>query len=139
MPDSVVLDASVAAKLYFTEASSDAAEAAVRAAGGLIAPELLFLELASVAAKNVRRGTASMAAAATAMTLVRDLLDEAAPLESLFVRAFQFAAQHGVSAYDGAYLALAEERDLKVLTADARLVRRVEAEGLAHLVQTLPS
>jgi hypothetical protein len=139
MPGSVVLDASVAAKLYFTEDLSDLAEAAVRAADFLIAPDLLFIELASVAAKQVRRGVTTADRGASAMDLMCGLLDEAAPLEGLAKRAFELAQRHGVSAYDGAYLALAEERGLQVLTADVRLVRRAEVEGLSHLVRPLGS
>jgi predicted nucleic acid-binding protein len=137
MPASVVLDASVAAKLYFTEEMSDLAEAAVRAADLLIAPDLVFIELASVAAKQVRRGVTTADTGAIAMNLMHGLLDESVPLEGLAGRAFDFAQHHGVSAYDGAYLALAEERGLQVLTADVRLVRRAELEGLSHLVRQL--
>jgi predicted nucleic acid-binding protein len=137
MPGSVVLDASVAAKLYFTEDLSDLAEAAVRTADFLIAPDLLFIELARVAAKQVRRGTTTPAIGARAMDLMHGLLDETVPLEALAKRAFELAARHGVSAYDGAYLALAEERKLQVLTADVRLLRRADAEGLSHLTRAL--
>ena len=137
MPDSVIVDASVAAKLYFTEDLSNEAEAALRLAGQLIAPDLLFIEMASVAAKRVRRGTSPMDVAARAVSLVRDLLDEVVPIAELNQRAFELSAEHGVSAYDGAYLALAEARGLRVLTADFRLVRRAEAHGLSHLIEAL--
>jgi predicted nucleic acid-binding protein len=137
MPASVIIDASVAAKLYFSEELSEEAEAAIRRAGDLIAPNLLYIEMASLAAKRVRRGTSPYEAAAHAMGLVRDLLDEAVPVESLAQRACELSAEHGVSAYDGAYLALAEARGLRVLTADFRLVRRAEACGLSHLILAL--
>jgi predicted nucleic acid-binding protein len=52
-------------------------------------------------------------------------------------RAFQLSCEHGLSAYDGAYLALAEDEGLRVLTADIRLLRRAETSGLSHLVQAL--
>src|SRR5882757_7637817 len=117
MPDRFVVDASVAAKLLFTEALSDAAEAAMRAARSVIAPDLLFIELASIAAKRVRQGTSPPAMAARAMEMVDALLDESVALATLAKRAFEIASEHGVSAYDGAYLALAEARELRVLTA----------------------
>jgi predicted nucleic acid-binding protein len=137
MPDSLVLDASVAAKLYFTEELSVEAESAVRAADYLLAPELLFLELASVAVKQVRRGLTTIAAAEAAMTLMHGLVDEVARLEPLAERALELAIKHGVSAYDGAYLALAEDRRARVLTADTRLVRRATDQGLLHLIEPL--
>ncbi|HEX3916255.1 MAG TPA: type II toxin-antitoxin system VapC family toxin [Caulobacteraceae bacterium] len=137
MPDSIVLDASVAAKLYFAEDLSDAANVAVRAADGIVSPDLLLIELASICAKQVRRGVASHAVAARAMHLAHSLSDETVPMQQLATRAFELAAAHGVSAYDGAYLALAEDRKLCVLTADVRLIRRATDAGLAHLVRTL--
>ncbi len=137
MPDDLVVDASVVAKLFFIEDQSDLAEAALRGAGRLIAPELLFLEMASVAAKQVRRGVTSAARAAEAVASVGELLDEAAPLSSLAPRAFDLARAHGFSAYDATYLALAEARGLRVITADGKLVRKAVDVGLSHLVRPL--
>jgi predicted nucleic acid-binding protein len=101
MPDSWVLDASVAAKLCFTEGDSAEAEAAVRSAGTLLAPDLIFVELASVAAKQVRRNGVTIETARQALALAETLLDEAVPLAGLAQRALDFAALHGVSASDG--------------------------------------
>ena len=139
MPDRVIVDASVAAKIYFMEEFSSEAISALRLAEGLIAPELLFIEMASLAAKRVRQGTATLDEAAQAVSQVRSLLDEAVPMAGLAQRAFELSAEHGVSAYDGSYLALADDRGLRVLTADFRLVRRAEACGLSHLVRALGS
>ncbi len=137
MPDRVIVDASVAAKIYFAEAFSDDAQSVLRFADGLIAPELLFIEMASLAAKRARRGTATLDEAARAVSQVRSLIDEAIPTADLAQRAFELSAEHGVSAYDGSYLALAETRGLRVLTADFRLVRRAEACGLSHLISPI--
>ena len=103
----------------------------------LIAPDLLFLEMASIAAKNVRRGTASSEQAVRAVRSVSGLLDEVIGLIGLASGAFELAAMNGFSVYDGAYLALAEMRGIKVLTADYRLVKRAETSGLSHLVEAL--
>jgi len=137
MPGSFVIDASVAAKLHFIEDGSDQAAAFVEGAEGLIAPDLLHVEMASIAAKNVRRGFVSQERARLAVEAVTDLLDTAVPMAELAPRAFELAATHGFSAYDGAYLALAESRDLKVITADAKLVRLAHQAGLARLVLLL--
>jgi len=129
-----VIDASVAAKLCFDEAGSDKADAAVRQAQRLIGPDLLFHEMASIAAKNVRRGTASMDQAASAVASTIELLDETIAAAELAPRAFELAATHGFSAYDGAYLALAELRSAEMLTADGRLVRRARGAGMGAFV-----
>ena len=134
MPDSIVLDASVAAKLYFAEDLSSEAEAAVRAAGSIIAPELLLIELASVASKRARRGTSPIGPARSAVYSVGGLLDEVVSLVDLAPRAFELAVEHGFTAYEASYLALAEARGLPVLTADLRLVSRARDVGLDGLV-----
>ena len=137
MPDDLVVDASVAAKLFFVEDLSDRAEAALREAGRLIAPELLFVEIASVAAKQVRRGVTSPERAAGVVASVIQLMDEVSPLSELARRAFVLAEAHGFSAYDGTYLALAEARGLRLITADEKLVRKAGGVGLSHLVRSL--
>lgn len=137
MPGEYVIDASVLAKLYFDEVGSDQADDAVRGAYRVIAPDLLFHEMASIAAKNVRRGTASMDQAARAIASSIDLLDETVPAIELAPRAFELAATHGFSAYDGAYLALAELRTLELLTADGRLLRRARDVGMGAFVRLL--
>jgi predicted nucleic acid-binding protein len=137
MPDSLVVDASVAAKINFIEEGLEDAAAALQAAHRVIAPDLIYLEMASIAAKNVRRATASLERATRAVTSLDELIDEVVPSSRLATRAFELAAEHGVSAYDGAYLALAEARGLSVLTADIKLVRRARGVGLSHLVHAL--
>ena len=122
----IVLDASVAAKLFFDEAGSDAARRILKAGAPLLAPELLFIEMASLAVKRVRRGLSTREEAAAAVKAVRTLIDETAPMADLSDAAFDLAARHGVSAYDGAYLALAVLRDAVMLTADVRFARFVK-------------
>jgi len=137
MPDDIVVDASVAAKLYFVDQGTPDVKAALKAGASLLAPELLFVEMASVATKCIRRGESTTDQAAAAVASVLTLLDEAVPMSGLSRRAFELASRHGFSAYDGSYLALAEQRGLQVLTADGKLVRRAQEQGLAHLVRLL--
>ena len=137
MPGELVVDASVAAKIYFDEGDADVAAAALVSADALIAPDLIFIEMASVSAKRVRRG---MSPAHSALLAVRDLpalFEETPRAADLRVRAYELACEHGFSAYDGVYLALAEIRSATLLTADERLVQRARESGLAHLVRLL--
>jgi predicted nucleic acid-binding protein len=137
MADEFVLDASVAAKCFFTEDGSDEARALVFSGARFVAPDLIFVEMASIGARHVRRGLVPQALAAEALDGLAELLDETAPLFGLAPRAFVLAAAHGVSAYDGCYLALAEQRNAQVVTADRKLIERANAEGLGGLVQSL--
>jgi predicted nucleic acid-binding protein len=133
----LVLDASVAAKFFFNEDGSERAEALLTSGVVVAAPDLLFLEMASIAATRVRRGLDTETIAREAVNAVVDLIDEVASAGDLRVRAYIFARDDGFSAYDGSYLALAERLGVPVVTADQRLVERAETVGIARLVRRL--
>jgi predicted nucleic acid-binding protein len=137
MRDSVVADASVIAKFYFPEVDSESARALLTSGVGIVVPDFLFIELASVAAKYVRRGWSSDQRAEDALSSLGELIDQSVPMPLLARRAFHFAARHGFSAYDGAYMALAEMEGLVMVTADERLLRRAIDAGLGRLVRLL--
>lgn len=138
-PGTLVVDASVAAKLWFDEGDVPVAEATLRSGRSLIAPAILHAEIASVAAKRVRRGLLPDGDARQALAQAKLLFDEVFPIIDLADRAYELARDHGVSAYDGLYLALAEQQGAQLLTADERLVGRVRAAGLGHLVRVFAS
>jgi predicted nucleic acid-binding protein len=132
-----VLDASVAAKCFVEESGSDVARRAVVDRLDWIAPDLIFLEIASVATKAVRRGSISLETARRAVSSLRELVTEAVPSTELCDQAFELAHAHGFSAYDAAYLALAKRETCRLLTADAKLVERAHRSGLGELVASL--
>jgi predicted nucleic acid-binding protein len=135
--DRLVLDASVAAKIFFQEEGSETARRVLKEGAPLLAPDLLFVEMASLAVKRVRRGLSTPQEAAFAVRSVRDLIDVVTPVATLCDRAFQLAIRHGFSAYDGVYLVLAEAEGAIMLTADVRFVRLAIAAGLSGHVQAL--
>lgn len=135
MDAEIVLDASIAAKVLFTEDGSEQARQLVGSGMILIAPDLIFLEIASVAIKRLKRGETSRQQGADAVGTLPDLLDEVIASSQLADRAFALAADHGFSAYDAAYLALAEQRGLRLATADIRLVERARQAGLSKLIR----
>jgi predicted nucleic acid-binding protein len=132
-----VLDASVAVKCLVDEAYSDVARAAVAARPDWTAPDLIFLEVASVALKSLRRGLLERPQAEAMVANLPRLLAEVARSDGLAVAALRLAADHGFSAYDAAYLALAELNNSWVLTADVKLADRARSVGLAGRVRTL--
>lgn len=141
MPDnpsgSLVVDASVAAKVYFEEAGSAAARRLLKSASLLLAPDLLFIQMASLAVKRVRRGLATADQAVRALISVPTLIDHVTAMDDLSERAFHLAVRHGFSAYDGAYLALAERSRAVMLTADLKVARLAREVGLADFVLAL--
>jgi predicted nucleic acid-binding protein len=137
MSDEVVLDASVATDWLLPGPRSAIALAFVRLGERRIAPDLIFAEFASVAAKFTRRGLIQQRVAREAVERLPQLIDDVAPLGDLAGPAYDLAARHGFSAYDGVYLALAVRRGLRLVTADAKLARRAEQSGLADHVRLL--
>lgn len=133
----LVVDASVVAKLYFNEQGSERARSVLKSGAVLLAPDLVFVEVASIALKRVRRGFSTAPEAAFAVSSVRDLIDEVTPTGDLTDDAFRLAAQAGLSAYDACYVALAEVSGAPVITADERLVRMLIEAGLSHRVVPL--
>lgn len=134
-----VLDASVAVKCFLDEEGSPAARRAVAERAGWIAPDLIFLEVASVALKSIRRGLLDRTQGARMVAGVGVLLIDAVPASELCDAAFRLAADHGFSAYDAAYLALAKQQGSQLLTADIKLANLAKAAGLGEFVTALAS
>lgn len=136
MSAEVVLDASMAAKCYFLEPGQQRAVALVLSGIIILAPDLIFSEIANVAAKKFRRGQVSLDLAQDAVADIGTLINEVISASSLALAGFNLAASHGFSAYDGIYLALAELRGAVLATADERLIARANKVGLGHLIWT---
>lgn len=136
-PARLVIDASVLGAAFFNEAGSDRARAFLKAAPPLIAPDLLTLEIASIAAKKVWRQEASVEVGRKAVAMIGDFVERLISADSLAGRAYSLAAQHRFSAYDAAYLALAENEACQLVTLDDKLVQRAVAAGLGALIQPL--
>jgi predicted nucleic acid-binding protein len=137
MPDEVILDASVAAKVFIEEEGSEAAQTFVLSGVRLVAPEFVLVELANVAVKRLRRGHIALRVARHMIASVNSIFDEFVPASDLFVRAFLLATEHGFSTYDAMYVALAEERGRDLVTADVRLIDRLTGSGLPVTTRTL--
>jgi predicted nucleic acid-binding protein len=131
MPDEVVLDASVAIKIFLDEAGSAEARALVASGARFIAPALVLAEIANVLLTRLRRREVTSAFAAAALQRAATLFDELVRIESLTQRAFVIAADNQISAYDALYVALAEDRRWPLATADLRLAGRIAQSRLA--------
>ena len=85
----------------------------------LHAPELLDLEVAQVLRRLVREGTISATRAEGAIQDLLDLRITRYPHSVLLPRIWQL--RHNLSAYDAAYVALAEKLNATLLTRDTGL------------------
>ena len=132
----VVADASVAVKLFVTETHSDAARR-LFATESVIAPDLLVPEVANVAWRKVVQDDLSLADALEIMRRLPGLFDELVSSLILAEDALRLATQLSHPAYDCFYLALAMSRDVRMVTADTRLLRRTGGAAVSPAVIAL--
>lgn len=118
MNDSLVIDCSA---IMDTLLGNGADNTRIYSGKRLHAPCVIDFEAASTLRRLERMG-------ALAPNEARDVLDQWAtldivrhPAEPLLVRIWNL--RHNLSAYDGAYVALAEALDAPLLTADTRMAR----------------
>ena len=124
-----VVDASVAAKWFFTESGDQEARELALSGGALIAPDLIVPEVCNVARRKVaeKQVTAEMARA-IALHLPA-LLNRLIPGAELAPRAIELAIKLRHPVYDCFYLALAEIADGELVTADKKFLKVVGRAG----------
>ena len=127
-----VIDAGVAAKWFIPEEDSAIAHRLLtRYLQGLdspIAPDLLISECGNVFWRRCRQGdmTAEEATESLADLLTLDI--PLVPASTLVQSALRLALQHQRTVYDSLYLALSEERDCPLITADERFFNSVGSQ-----------
>lgn len=130
----MIVDASVAIKWLVIEDNSDRANSLIDQ-GGLVAPDLIFAEVANGMWKKCQRG--ELAGLPHNLEMLAALIDEIEPAAALFKRAAGLAIELKHPAYDCFYLALAEARHDVVVTADTRFLRVCAASPYARLIVAL--
>ncbi len=131
-PQKLVLDASVVLKSYLPEDGSEQARMIFEdwALGHvqLLAPALMPYEVTNalvVALRKHRLDEARAAEIFRAFVRLRIPTQELAGLEG---RVWALALEHGRTAYDAAYLALAEHEGVPFITGDKRLYNAVKGK-----------
>jgi predicted nucleic acid-binding protein len=119
----LVIDASVVVKWFVEEiGSTDASRLLEDERFVFVVPSHAFGEIGNTLATYVRRGQLPREQVrGIASTLLRHL--ESVPADTLFAAAVDIAIEIGQTVYDTLYIALAEELDTVVATADERLLR----------------
>lgn len=113
----LVVDCSVIVAALFDEADAEAASLAL-AGHALHAPALLPFEFANVARSKSRSGAPAQRVQQALQTF-GDLRVELHPAAAVDLHALTIA--HGLTAYDAAYLALAQALNAPLLTFDLKL------------------
>jgi predicted nucleic acid-binding protein len=122
-----VVDASVAAKWVVKEAHS-AAAARLPGYDALCAPAHWRAEAVNVLWAKVFKGDLTAADATERMQVLNRAPVIDAAISTLMPGAFAISAAQAVTIYDSLYLALAEQRDVEMITADEKLISRLSAE-----------
>jgi predicted nucleic acid-binding protein len=116
----IVVDASVALDLLLRAPAAAAVEARLFAPGETLhAPHLLDIEVAQVLRRYAATGQAGADRCRLAIADLTDLPIRRYPHDILLARIWELRAN--LSAYDAAYVALAEALDAPLLTRDRRL------------------
>jgi predicted nucleic acid-binding protein len=119
----LVVDASAILSLLLREPASEIVRAVVidAVAGGLLVPGHFWIEVVNVL---TRRYTLTTDQVVAALRELDDIGIETIAMDRpLLLLGLDLMARHGLTAYDAAYLALAEAEDAPLLTLDARLAR----------------
>lgn len=116
----IVIDASILANVVGDDSSDgQRARAEFRGAGDIAAPDLVDVETVAVLRKRWLAGTVTDRRFSAAVADLEQLDLDRYPTLAFMRRAYQLRAN--VTAYDSAYVALAEALSCELLTADRRL------------------
>ena len=121
----LVIDASIAVKWVVEEDGTPQA-LMLRQQAKLIAPDLLIAECANILWKKVQRNELSKEEALLAARLLQGAEIELLPTRPSMEAATRIAIELDHPAYDCVYLALAIDNGCKFVTADERLLRKLD-------------
>jgi predicted nucleic acid-binding protein len=133
----LVVDASVALKWVLDEPGDREARAIIQTREPLIAPELIVAEVVNVAWKRLMSGEIGPRQASVIATEVPRVFAELLAIGPLRMRALEIATELRHPAYDCFYLALAEAKDAKLVTADRRFAQRLAGTRWHAMTTTL--
>jgi predicted nucleic acid-binding protein len=128
----LVVDASVTMAWCFEDEATRATDALLDrvATEGAVVPQLWGLEVCNVLLVAQRKGRITEAQSARFLALLHQLPMISDPAGTPLPELLAVAARHGLTAYDAAYLALAERNAAALATLDADLRDAATAAGV---------
>ena len=126
----LVVDASVAVNWFVSQEHTQAARELL-SKHTFIAPSFIVLEVASVLLRETRRGNVSEATSQTILTEhLPETVDFWDDFPSLAPTALTIATTHGGALYDACYIALAQQLNMPLATADRQQASIAQILGL---------
>jgi len=133
----IVVDASVAVQWIAREAECGYSETVLQRRG-LIAPELLHIEVANSIRRKIAVGDVDFEQARQGLLLLAKTVDLRPMHPAWLLRALELSVAMAHPIYDCVYLSLAESAGARLVTRDREFIVRATKLGLGHLVTTLP-
>jgi predicted nucleic acid-binding protein len=130
-----VLDASVALAWCFEDEATSQTDAVLDrlAEDSAVAPSLWELEVVNVLLLAERRGRITESQTARFVTLLSQLPIHINSAEADMGAVLAAGRHHGLTAYDAAYLVLAEREGVPLATTDGKLRKAAQAAGVPLL------
>jgi predicted nucleic acid-binding protein len=125
------VDASIAVKWFLDEVHAEAARHALSDEYELLAPDLIWAEVASAFWKRRRRVELSADTVHTLLEYFRRAPVQTARLSALVTPAFELAARYDRTIYDAMYLALAAMEECPLVTGDRKLYDGLKSKEAA--------
>jgi predicted nucleic acid-binding protein len=116
---------------------ADRADAILQSGERLIAPDLIIPDITRAVWKSVVFASTAADEAGRALGSIGEFFDEIVPAIILKDGALQVAIELRQPVYDCFYLALAEQRDCQMATADDRLITRCARSRYAKRIERL--
>ena len=139
MNEVLVLDASVIAKLIANEPGSAIAERLFADERfSFIIPGHALAEVCEAVCRKIRKGEA-VERQLTVSLFPLSRAFETISIERLVEPSMRLSLDHGISFYDALYVALAVERNVRLLTEDTKLCRAFAATKLERRLVSLAS
>ncbi len=123
-----MVDASVAVQWVVPEASTPLSDTMLDGFE-LVAPELLFVEVANVFRKKLAGGLIDVGQGRDGLAFIADHVEVRPMTRDMVIRSFDLAHQLSHPVYDCVYLALTETIGARFATHDLELRRRVTRSG----------
>ena len=133
----LVIDASVACKWYFEENLSAEARALAGSDAAFSAPDMILAECANAAWRRVIGKAIPQAQAQAFLKALPQWFESLVPSVRLHEAAFEMACVLKHPVYDCQYLALAQDEETRLVTADYAFVDRVRRSRWKDRIESL--
>ena len=135
----LVIDASVACKWFFEENLSCEARALAESEATFSAPDMILVECANAAWRRVRGKTVPEVQARAFLNALPQWFESLVPSVQLHEAAFEMACVLGHPVYECQYLALAQDKETRLVTANRAFVDRVNHSRWNDRIESLAS